>query len=115
MDISTLSSFNNFLFVLFLIGLVCEMRINAFVKIAGERCVIRGPHELRERVGRGETAATLTNDSEFIVASPFRRSVRQLISENQVLLPKGGREGQRFIRFLPAGQGDILLSTDEHG
>ena len=34
----------------------------------------RGPHELRERVGRGETAATLTNESEFIVASPFRRS-----------------------------------------
>ena len=33
----------------------------------------RGPHELRERVGRGETAATLTNEGEFIVASQFRR------------------------------------------
>ena len=31
----------------------------------------RGPHELRERVGRGETAATLTNEGEFIVASLF--------------------------------------------
>ena len=72
------------------------MRIDAFVKIAGERCVIRGPHELRERVGRGETAATLTNDSEFIVASPFRRSVRQLISENQVLLPLGRSGGSKI-------------------
>ena len=78
------------------------MRIDAFVKIAGERCVIRGPHELRERVGRGETAATLTNDSEFIVASPFRRSGRQLISENRE--NAYAKRGQRFIRFLPQGK-----------
>ena len=73
----------------------------------------RGPHELRERVGRGETAATLTNEGEFIVASQFRRrsggnGLRSTPSErseqdkiNEISRPKGVgalRQGIRFHR-----------------
>ena len=73
----------------------------------------RGPHELRERVGRGETAATLTNEGEFIVASQFRRrsggnGLRSTPSErseqdkiNKISRPKGVgalRQGIRFHR-----------------
>ena len=73
----------------------------------------RGPHELRERVGRGETAATLTNEGEFVVASQFRRrsggnGLRSTPSErseqdkiNKISRPKGVgalRQGIRFHR-----------------
>ena len=73
----------------------------------------RGPHELRERVGRGETAATLTNEGEFIVASQFRRrsggnGLRSTPSERseqdkiyEISRPKGVgalRQGIRFHR-----------------
>jgi len=71
----------------------------------------RGPHELRERVGRGETAATLTNEGEFIVASQFRRrsggnGLRSTPSErseqdkiNKISRPKGVGALRQGIRF----------------
>ena len=71
----------------------------------------RGPHELRERVGRGETAATLTNEGEFIVASQFRRrsggnGLRSTPSErseqdkiNKISRPKGVGALRLGIRF----------------
>ena len=61
------------------------MRIDAFVKIAGERC-LRGPRKFLI-FGDRRNCSNLNEQSEFIVACMFRRSVRQLISENQILLP----------------------------
>ena len=91
----------------------------------------RGPHELRERVGRGETAATLTNEGEFIVASQFRRrsggnGLRSTPSErseqdkiNKISRPKGVgalRQGIRFHRGTRPehSTGCILVVADNN-
>ena len=90
----------------------------------------RGPHELRERVGRGEMAATLTNEGEFIVASQFRRrsggnGLRSTPSErseqdkiNKISRPKGVgalRQGIRFHRGTKPqhSTGCILIPADK--
>ena len=46
------------------------MRVVA-IKIQRTSIAIRGPHELRERVGRGETAATSTSRASSLLQARF--------------------------------------------
>ena len=93
--------------------LVCEMRIDAFVKIAGERC-LRGPRKFLI-FGDRRNCSNLNEQSEFIVACMFRRSVRQLISENQVLLPRGRSGGSKIYKISARRARRYISPTDEHG